>query len=131
MHKHIYLWIFLTILPITATADSQRPEAQPSRELYKTESVLRTVNDFLGFESWGFHALSPENETYIKTIIHELDMDDYCIEIRGMSNLFKKVFGYANALACPSTASLIFGKKYHTYLFVSEVWFNTLSDQQK
>lgn len=112
---------------LSAFTKSTRPESQPSRPLTKTQQYIRTVGDFLLFDRLGMDALSPENEQFIKEVIHDLDMDDYCIEIRRMSNLAQRLYGRANASAIASPLN----KKRHAYLYVSEKWFETLSAEAK
>lgn len=110
-----------------AKLDLNRPEAQPNIQLSKSQKFFRDFYDFIGIEPLGIQQLLPHNEQYIRGIITNLKMDEYCIEIRGMSNLAQRVFGRVNAFVYPSA----FSKESHSYLYISEDWFETLSDQEK
>lgn len=110
-----------------ARFDPERPEAKPTLPLSTIRTIIRGVGDFFGDESLGFQALLPHNQYFIEAIIAELQMNDYCIEIRGMSNAVQRFFGRTNAFVIPS----FFGKKSHAFLFVSEDWFETLSEESK
>ncbi len=129
MKKLIYFFGFLFIVfGSQAKLDLERPESKPNHELARLKSVIRTVDDFMGTENLGFQTLTEKNEVFIKSIITDLGMDDYCIEIRGMSNLAQREIGRLNAFVIPSG---IFGNKSHSYLYISEDWFDTLSEQEK
>lgn len=103
-----------------------RPEAKPNQELTTMETINRTTFDFF-FERLGIQALSENNELFIHNIINELNMNDYCIEIRKMSNFAQQMFGRTNAFVLPSP----FFKRSHAYLYISEEWFDTLSAESK
>ncbi len=121
--------ILLTLLfCLTSHAISDRPEAKANRELPIYSKILREITDFLGIESLGYQAVSAENEEYIRAIQHELKMDDYCIEIRHMSNLAQRLIGRANAFVFPS---ILLSNKSHAYMYISEEWFNTLTTDEK
>lgn len=123
-----YIFLSLSIAGgLQAGIGTDRPESQPNLELTTSEKRARDVSDFFTWEALGYHALSVENEDFIRSIIKDLEMQDYCIEIRGMSNLAKQAFGRANAFVAPTTS----GKKLHSYLYVSEEWFNSLSQGAK
>ncbi|OQA35227.1 MAG: heat shock protein HtpX [Candidatus Dependentiae bacterium ADurb.Bin331] len=107
--------------------DVNRPEAKPTIELSRLRNAIRTIGDFFGNEALGFQALLPHNQYFIEAIITELDMQDYCIEIRGMSNFAQALFGRTNAFVVPSC----FGQKFHAFLFISEDWFESLSEESK
>lgn len=129
MNKLSYVFGLLCMMHgLYAKLDLNRPEAQPNYQLSTLKNFIRTFDDFTGTERLGFQALTEHNERFIRTIVHDLDMDDYCIEIRGMSNLAQHMVGRLNAFVIPS---LLFDKKSHAYLFISEDWFDTLSEQEK
>ena len=124
-------YVFFSLLMVCGLqADSriERPESKPSLELSTIKNAIRTYDDFMVSEDLGYHALSTENEQFITTIIDDLEMQDYCIEVRGMNNAAKQIFGHANAFVLPSA---LFNKKSHSYLYVSEQWFDTLSQGAK
>jgi Zn-dependent protease with chaperone function len=121
----VYLCTFINIYP---TLDLSHPEAQPNFKLSVLKRAIRAVDDFLGREHLGFQAVSASNELFIRKVADSLNMDDYCIEIRGMSNFAQRKFGRINAFVIPS---ILFSKRSHAYLFISEDWFNTLPDEQK
>ena len=126
--KKIFLIFGLCLFSLThAAKNPNRPVAVPSKPLTDYEDSMREVYDFLGWESYGFHALKESTQTYINAIIHELGMDDYCIEMRGMSNMAQHAMGRMNAFVVPS----IFGGKSHAWMFISEEWFESLSDGEK
>jgi Zn-dependent protease with chaperone function len=112
---------------LNAKLDLDRPESKPNIELSTLKKLIKTIDDFLGTERLGYQALSEKNESFVRTIMHKLDMDDYCIEIRKMSNYAQRLVGRTNAFVIPS----VFGKKSHSYLYISEDWFDGLSDESK
>lgn len=118
----------LVVCGLQAGVKTDRPESRPSQELSYFKKAMRAVNDFMSSEALGYLALSTDNEQFIKTIIDDLKMQDYCIEIRGMSNHAKQAFGRTNAFVMPS---IFFNKKSHSYLYVSEEWFETLPQDAK
>ncbi|MDR3551000.1 MAG: M48 family metalloprotease [Candidatus Babeliales bacterium] len=118
-----YIFLSLSfVCGLQAGIQTDRPESQPNLELTSAEKRARDVSDFFTWEAFGYHALSVENEDFIRAIIKDLEMQDYCIEIRGMSNLAKAVYGRVNAFVVPTQS----GKKLHAYLYVSEEWFDSL-----
>lgn len=128
MKKLIYFSVLFLVFGLKAKLDLERPEAYPSHDLSLLKNLIRTFDDFMYSEHLGYQSLTKKNGDFIKSIISNLDMDDYCIEIRGMSNLAQRVFGHFNSFVVPSN---IFGKKSHSYLYISEDWFDTLSEQEK
>lgn len=127
MKKIAFCLGLLCTIFVRADLNPGRPEAQPNRTLSTLESSIRTIYDFIGVERLGYHAVSKENEQFIRALITELNMDDYCIEIRGMTYQAKLHVGYINAFVIPT----LFSKKKHAYLYISEVWFDTLSNEEK
>lgn len=130
MKKFVYgLVLFGTIFGLQAVTDlDTRMPSQPLRELSKFESVVRDIEDFCFFELLGFQAVSSENELFIRHIIDGLAMNDYNIEIRRMSNLAQMFLGRANAFVVPY---LILSSKFHSYLYIAEDWFDSLSEAEK
>lgn len=126
--KKIILSLVLLSSTLHATLDLDRPESKPNQKMGLFKRFVRGYYDFMGIESFGYQKLKPENEAFIENIIKNLQMEDYCIEIRGMSNYAEHIFGHVNAFVMPS---VIFNKKSHTYLYVAEEWFDTLSSEQK
>lgn len=126
LFNYIFLSLSITC-GLQAGIQTDRPESQPNLELTPAEKKARDVSDFFTWEVFGYHALSVENEDFIRAIVKDLDMQDYCIEIRGMSNLAKAVYGRVNAFVVPTQS----GKKLHAYLYVSEEWFNSLAQGAK
>ena len=104
------------VLGLQAAKNPNRPLAAPNRPLSSFGYCMRDVSDFLMWEEYGFHAISEANQIYINDIIHELGMDDYCIEMRGMSNAAQFAVGRINAFVVPS---LFTNKKSHAFLFIS------------
>lgn len=127
MKKTVLSFGLLFIITMRADLHPGRSEAQPNRPLGIIEYCLKDMYDFVGLDRIGYHAVSQENEQFIRAIITELEMDDYCIEIRGMTYYAKCEAGYINAFVMPS----IFYKKRHAYLYISEMWFDTLSQEEK
>lgn len=122
------LLISLSVTPAYGKYDPDRPEAQPNQELSFIKKAVREFSDFIFFEYLGYQSVREENETLIRTIITELEMDEYCIEIRGMSNFGKHLFGRTNAFVA---APIFWTRQSHSYLYISEDWFDTLSTTQK
>ncbi|MEX0940534.1 MAG: M48 family metallopeptidase [Candidatus Babeliales bacterium] len=128
MNKYniLFLYFISAMCGLNATLDIDRPEAQANRELTLKEKFFRELDDFMGLENLGFKSISKENEQFIRAIIHELEMDNYCIEIRRMSNHAQQIVGRMNAFVTYS-----FKKEEHAYMFISEEWFETLSENEK
>ncbi len=110
-----------------ARFDPERPDAKPNLPLTTSESINRTIGDFFEHEILGFKALLPHNQRYIDSLIKKMNMQDYCIEVRGMSNYAIALFGRTNAFVMPT----VFSQKSHAYLFLSEDWFETLNEDAK
>jgi Zn-dependent protease with chaperone function len=127
--KKIFIFLGLClVLGLQAAKNPNRPLAAPNRPLSSFGYCMRDVSDFIMWESYGFHAISEANQLYINGIIHELGMDDYCIEMRGMSNAAQFAVGRINAFVVPSLFS---DKKSHAFLFISEEWFDSLTELEK
>lgn len=129
MNKVLSYVLLLCIIPaLYSHSKIHRPEAQPNQELSNIKIFFKNFDDFLGVENLGTKSVASDHEKFIRDIIHDLKMDDYCIEIRAMSFNAQHTIGRINAFVIPSR---IFGKKSHAYLYISEEWFEALSDQQK
>ncbi len=127
MKKFIYIIVLLGItVGLQAKKYPDRPEAQATHSLSVVRNFIRDWGDFWGTESLGFHALSRDNEQFIRDIIIDLNMDDHCIEIRGMTNWAQEVFGRMNTFVMPSLIP-----KGHAYLYVSEEWLESLSEPER
>lgn len=127
--KKIFLFLGLCLfLGLQAAKKPNRPMAVPNKPLSMMKNFIRDLSDFFSWEEYGYHALSEKNQLYITAIIHELAMDDYCIEMRGMSNAAQAVVGRINAFVVPSA---YFNKKSHAFLFISEEWFDSLSELER
>lgn len=123
MNKLFFIAVLLfTTFEFQAKFDPERPFSIPTHQLSKTQGLIRNVLDFW-FEEFGYQALRKENEDFIKGIINDLDMNDYTIEIRGMSYLAQTKVGHINAFAS--------GLKFFAYIYVSEEWFDTLALEEK
>ena len=127
MKKFFLLFGLCLFSLVDATKNSNRPEAIPNKELTYYESFMRSFWDFIAFESHGFHAVKESTQQYINAIIHKLGMDDYCIEMRGMSNAAQHAAGRMNAFVVPS----VFGGQSHALLFICEEWFESLPEEEK
>jgi Zn-dependent protease with chaperone function len=127
MKKFFYLSIVFFIAQ-SLHAKDERPESEPTYKLPVINNIIRTMSDFFGNEWFGYRKIAEENELFIKKIIHELDMDDYCIEVRGMSKYAQRMFGRLNAFVMPS---IFFGRKSHAFFFLGEEAFKELSNQEK
>ena len=91
MNKIGFLIVGLvSFVPISYTYNSaNRPDSQPNKKLSGFKGFIRDLDDFVWTERLGYKAVSEKNEKFIRDIAHELAMDDYCIEIRGMNNVAK------------------------------------------
>lgn len=139
MKKAVFCLALCLTSALNARSDS-RPEARPNKKLCGLTDFFRSACDFFGEESLGIKALSHDNEQFIQEIINDLEMQDYCIELRSMSNYAQQGFNPTDIFVLPLqawgrstilTMPSIFGKKFHTQIFISEEWFSTLTADEK
>ncbi len=125
MKKLIFFFAFLFVaFELKTKIDLERPKSRPSHKLSRSQKMFRDFVDFYFAEDYGDQALTEKNETFIKNIISDLNMNEYCIEIRGMSYEGQTIFGHINAVA-------MIGFKFFSYIYVSEDWFDTLPEEEK
>lgn len=81
---------------------------------------------FCDFNSTDFlfsRNVSEENERFIRALIQEMEMNEFAIQFRAMSESMQQKIGYKNAFVIPE-------EKLHI-LFISEEWFDTLTYKEK
>lgn len=131
MKKGLCIIIALTSWVFLHTQEIEYNPPFITNDLGRFETIIRGVIDFFWLENTAFHGISTENESLIKDVIHELDMDNHCIELRSLSSLGKLFLAHLSpAITLPMPLAL-FNRKYHTFLFIDEEYFSLLSEDEK
>lgn len=117
----------MALTPLVFTKSEQTPQPQPNKPLNQWQTFKRDFWDFILLEHFGYKGVAVETEQYIRQIIKQMDMKNYNIEIRSMSNFAKRLLDRMNTFVMPS----LFVRSELNYLFVSEEWFNSLPEPEK
>ncbi len=100
------------------TSDGKASEAP--KKIGRLQQFKDGFLDFCFLEELGYTEVSPENEQFIRDIQKEIGLENQRIRIKRMSKLATRLFGRENAFATLGNN-----------LFISEDWFNTLSQEEK
>ena len=112
----------ILLLCISTASISLALAEQTIKSLSVSNKLLAQRQTF----SLGNESVSPETEQCIRHIIKDMNMENYHIEIFSMNNYGKNLYGFMNAVVLPS-----FFRSKSNFLYISQDWFNTLSQQEK